>query len=65
MMNETMLELMRKGFSVYIGIELDGFCVALIKNVKLDKSAKGISYTPEKALANAMLNYMDCHGRIE
>ncbi|UGO50850.1 hypothetical protein PQE68_gp232 [Bacillus phage vB_BanS_Sophrita] len=65
MMNETMLELMRKGFSVYIGIEEDGFCVSLIKNVKLDKSAKGISYTPEKSLAKAMLEYIDNHGRIE
>lgn len=66
MMNEQMLELMRKGFEVEVSIEWDGRCIARIRNVKLDKSARGYSgYSPEQALANCILAYIDGHGRIE
>lgn len=66
MMNEQMLELMRKGYEVEVSIKWDGQCSARIRNVRSNKSARGCSgYSPEQALANAILAYIDGHGRIE
>lgn len=65
MMNETMLELIKKGFSVHIYPSYNYRCSAVITNTELDKSARGYGDCPEKALSNAMLHYIDGHGRIE
>lgn len=65
MMNETMLALIKKGFSVHIYPSYDYKCTVVITNMDLDKSARGHGDCPEKALAVAMLHWIDGHGRIE
>lgn len=65
MMNETMLELIKKGFSIHMYPVIDDRCTVTITHMIQDKSAIGYGDCPEKALSQAMLHYIDGHGRIE
>jgi len=64
-MNQMMRVLVERGFSIHIMSDAGGLCEVVIRNLQLDKSARGINTDLEKALAEAMLNYIDGHGRIE
>ena len=65
MMNEQILVLMKQDFSVYIYPSKDEeVCVLIIKRSS-NETASGRADTPEKALSNAMLDWIHRYGRIE
>jgi len=64
MMNQMINALIVKGFAVHFYPETDR-CTVIITNMIQDKSAIGYNVCPEKALASAMLHYIEGHGRIE
>jgi len=64
MMNQMINALIVKGFAVHFYPETER-CTVIITNMIQDKSAIGYNVCPEKALAQAMLHYIEGHGRIE
>ncbi|AGI11931.1 hypothetical protein PQE71_gp231 [Bacillus phage Izhevsk] len=70
MLNDMMRVLIERNFSVHIYSSLgygeqNGRLSVIITHMIKDKSAIGYDDCPEKALAKAMLNYIEGHGRIE
>lgn len=64
MMNETVLALMEKNFSVYMYPSKGGGIYVVIVKRDSNETSGGHGDTPEKALSNAMLDWIHRNGRI-